>query len=406
MGLEIKLPSAAQEAECSLLACIGDEATRETVSLLVAQLGWRQAKVYEGGVAMAAQAIEPANPPGLLVVDLADSADPMKALDELAEHCPPETKVIVIGAVNDIVLYRRLLSIGILDYLVKPVDRELLKQAFLNAARPVEQHAPAASAPVKQTRLVAMIGARGGAGTTTLAAGLGWCISEEQQQRVALIDLDLQFGNLALSLDLEPGRGLREALEHPERIDSLLITGAMSGTTEKLRVLAAEEPLDDQPRLDPSSVDPLIAALNDSFDCIIADLPRGLDGMARRLLARADVIAVVADLSLAAMRDAHRLLGLIGILKPGAKPLVIVNRAGALPRGEVAKAEFEKGIQRKIDVVVPYDAKAASAMHAHGKTLPAAARSGKAAAELRKLAKLMTGDAKEKPTSLVKRWFK
>jgi pilus assembly protein CpaE len=180
----------------------------------------------------------------------------------------------------------------------------------------------------------------------------------------------------------------------------------MSGSSERLRVLAAEEPLDDQPMLDPSAVDPLVGALTDSFDTIIADVPRGLDGMARRLLARADRIAIVADFSLAAMRDTQRLAALIEILQPGVKPLIIVNRAGALTRGEVGQAEFEKGINRKIDAIVPYDAKAASAMHEHGKALPAAAKSGKAAIELRRLAATMTDQVKEPKRSLVKRLFR
>ena len=141
------------------------------------------------------------------------------------------------------------------------------------------------------------------------------------------------------------------------------------------------------------------------FDCIIADLPRGLDGMARRLLARADQIGIVTDLTLAAMRDTQRLAALIEILRPGAKPLVIVNRAGALPRGEIGRAEFEKGIGRKIDAVVPYDVKAASAMHEHGKALPAAARGGKAAIELRRIEAIMVGETKESPRSFVQRLF-
>jgi pilus assembly protein CpaE len=403
MGLEIKLPSAADTAECRTVACLVDAPTREMVSLLVAELGWRQAKVYEGGIARAVQALDPASPPGLLIVDVSDSADPMQALDELAEHCSPETKVLAVGTVNDIVLYRRLIGMGLADYLVKPVDAEHLREAVTAAIRPTERsHGPAAP---KQTRLLALIGSRGGVGTTTLATGIGWCLSEEQDQRVALLDLDLQFGNMALGLDLEPGRGLREALEHPERIDSLLVMGAMSGSSERLRVLAAEEPLDDQPLLDPTSVDPLVGALTDSFDCIIADLPRGLDGMGRRLLAKADQIAIVTDLSLAAMRDTQRLAGLIEILKPGAKPLVIVNRGGALPRGEIGRAEFEKGIGRKIDAVIPYDVKAASAMAEHGKPLPAASRNGKAAVELRRVATLMAGAVKETPKSFVQRLF-
>jgi pilus assembly protein CpaE len=403
MGLEVRLPSAAETTECRVVACLADEVTRDTVSALLAQLGWRHAAVHDGGIARAVHAMDPAAPPGLLIVDVSDSADPIHALDELAEHCPPETRVLAVGGINDIVLYRRLLAMGLVDYLVKPVTSEMLHEALLNAVRPTERSA-APSAP-KQTRLLALIGARGGVGTTTLVTGIGWCLSEEQNQRVALLDLDLQFGNLALGLDLEPGRGLREALEHPERIDSLLITGAMSGSSERLRILAAEEPLDDQPMLDPTSVDPLLGALTDSFDCIVADLPRGLDGMARRLLARADRIGIVTDLSLAAMRDTQRLAALIEILRPGAKPLVIVNRAGALPRGEIGRAEFEKGIARKIDAVVPYDVKAASAMAEQGKALPAAARNGKAAVELRRVAALMVGDTKEAPRSFVQRLF-
>src|SRR6185437_34270 len=108
-------------------------------------------------------------------------------------------------------------------------------------------------------------------------------------------------------------------------------------------------------------------------------------GMARRLLGRADRTVVVTDLSLAAMRDTQRLGALVELLQPGAKPLVVVNRAGALAGGEIARAEFEKAIKRPIDGTVPYDAKAATAIAQHAKPLPAASKNGKATAELRRL---------------------
>jgi pilus assembly protein CpaE len=401
--MALALKTALETSEPRLVAFLADDITRETVARLAAQLGWRDAVIGQGGIAAAAQAIDAAAPPGLLLIDISDNDDPLGAMDALAEICPPATRVVTVGTSNDIMLYRRLLAMGVVDYLHKPVAADALHEALLQASRPIERIAAAPS--TRTARVIAFIGARGGVGTTTLATAIGWCLGEEQQQRVALLDLDLQFGNVALGLDLEPGRGLREALEHPERIDGLFVSGAMTGTP-RLRVLAAEEPLDDHPLLDPSSVDPLLAALNDDFDCVIVDVPRALDGMARRLLARADATVIVGDFSLAAMRDTHRLIVLTAVLRPGIAPIVLVNRAGALARGEIDRAAFEKGIGRKIDCVIPYDAKAAVAMAQHGKPLPAAAQSSKATAALRRLAVTLSGHEAAKPRSLLKRWLK
>ena len=401
--MALALKTALETSEPRLVAFLADDITRETVARLAAQLGWRDAVIGQGGIAAAAQAIDAAAPPGLLVIDISDNDDPLGAMDALAEICPPATRVVTVGTSNDIMLYRRLLAMGVVDYLHKPVAADALHEALLQASRPIERIAAAPS--TRTARVIAFIGARGGVGTTTMATAIGWCLGEEQQQRVVLLDLDLQFGNVALGLDLEPGRGLREALEHPERIDGLFVSGAMTGTP-RLRVLAAEEPLDDHPLLDPSSVDPLLAALNDDFDCVIVDVPRALDGMARRLLARADATVIVGDFSLAAMRDTHRLIVLTAVLRPGVAPIVLVNRAGALARGEIDHAAFEKGIGRKIDCVIPYDAKAAVAMAQHGKPLPAAGQSSKAAAALRRLAVTLSGHEAAKPRSLLKRWLK
>ncbi len=405
MQLALKSTAIAETSEPRLIAFVADDIARETVTRIVAQLGWRNATIGQGGIAAAAQTVDAAAPPGLLLIDISDNEDPLSAMDALAEICPPATRVVTVGTSNDIMLYRRLLAMGVVDYLHKPVAFEALYEALVQASRPPERTVATAPA-TKEARVIALIGARGGVGTTTVAAGIGWCLSEEHQQRTAMLDLDLQFGNLALGLDLEPGRGLREALEHPERIDGLFLSGAMSGTGERLRVLSAEELLDDHPLLDPSAVDPLLSALNDDFDCVVVDLPRTLDGMARRLLARAEATVVVADLSLAAMRDSHRLLSLLTVLRPGTTPLLVANRTGMLSRGEIARAEFEKSIGRKIDYLIPFDAKAASAMAEQGKALPAAARSSKAAAELRRVAATLSGVAAEPPRSLLKRWLK
>ena len=304
----------------------------------------------------------------MLLVDLAEEAEPDAALGDLVKRCGPQTRVIAIGTVNDVTLFRRLAARGVADYLVKPVSSELLCDALRRASRSEGE-----GDSKRRARIHAFIGARGGVGASTLALGLAWLLSQEHKLPTALIDLDLHFGNLALSLDLEPGRGLRQALEHPERTDSLLLASAMVKGEERLPILAAEESLEDMLRFEPEGARALLEALAQDYDCLVVDLPRSLDAAARHVLQSADASIIVTDLSLAALRDAFRLAGLVKALD-GPTPMIVANQVGALHRGEIGRAEFERGLGTPLDFLVPFDAKAARAMAVGGKALPAADR--------------------------------
>ncbi len=224
---------------------------------------------------------------------------------------------------------------------MKPVSSELLCDALRRASRG-EAEAPDAA---RRARIHAFIGARGGVGASTLALGVAWLLAQEHKLATALVDLDLHFGNLALSLDLEPGRGLRQALEHPERTDGLLLASAMVKGDEQLPILGAEELLEDMLRFEPEGGEALLGALAQDYDCLLVDLPRSLDGAARHVLAAADSTLIVTDFSLAALRDAFRLA------EPGQvagrraqRRSWSASQVGALHRGEIGRAEFERGL--------------------------------------------------------------
>jgi pilus assembly protein CpaE len=375
------------------VACVADDVTREAVSRAVATLGWQNAKVRPGGIDAARRSIDITSPPRLVLVDLAESADPVEGLTELTQLCGPSTRFLAIGAVNDVTLYRQLVGLGIADYLVKPVSSEVLSDALMAAARVDETAANAQ----RSTRLFAFVGARGGVGTTTMAISTAWLLVNEFKLRTALVDLDLHFGNLALSLDLEPGRGLREALENPERTDSLLLASAMVTEGDKLPILATEESLEEQLMFDGTAVAPLLSALSQDYDCLIVDLPRSLDSIGRQVIALADSTIVVTDLSLSALRDSVRLVDLAQKLEARNKPLVVANQVGADHRGEIGRAEFEKGLSGALDHTVPFDPKAMVAAAHGGKAVPAAAANSKAAIEIRKLAARLAGRDDDKP---------
>lgn len=399
MAQAAKVMSGTRDA-VRFIACIADEVTREAVSRAAASLGWVDVTVRAGGIADAPHVIDRKRPPGLLLVDLSDHADPIPAVNQLIEVCGASTRILAIGAINDVGLFRDLMTLGVADYLVKPVSSELLCDAFSRALQ-------AAEAPADATRskhIYAFIGARGGVGTTTLAIATAWLLSHEFKQRTALVDLDLHFGNLALSLDLEPGRGLREALEHPERTDNLLLQSAMVKEGESLPILAAEEPLEETFHFSAESATSLLDALAQDHDFLIVDVPRSLNTVCRQVLAAADTVVVVTDLSLASLRDTLRLNDLVKSLGSQSKPLLVANNVGAAHRGEIGRAEFERGLGASLDAVIPFDPKAAIAMARGGKALPNAAPASKATIELRALATRLSGKEPKAKTGL-RRWF-
>jgi len=385
----------------SFLACIGDEVTRETVNRVVSHLGALEAKVRAGDLASARKAIDPQSPPDLMLLDISGSSDPVSALDELMQLCPRSTRVLVIGSVNDVSLYRSLTSLGVIDYLVKPVSGEVLHDALAALLDDGGRDGGGL-----QTRITAFLGARGGVGTTSLAVATAWYFVNEFHQRASLIDLDLHFGTLALGLDLEPGRGLREALEHPERIDSLLISSAMSSAGDRLKVLAGEESLEETMHFHPNGFGPLFELLANDFDQLVIDLPRALDDGSRHVISSADTFVLVTDLSLAGLRDALRIMDLVKRIGSKAAPIIVASQVGAPHRGEISQREFERGLGQSLDHLVSYDPKAAVSMARHGKALPAVARTSKAAEEMLALARRLSGREAAKKRSILGRFWK
>jgi pilus assembly protein CpaE len=379
-------------------ACIGDEVTRETVNRVVSHLSGIDAQVRAGGLAVAHKSIDPALAPDLMLLDVSEHQGPVEALQEILTLCPRTTRVLVIGAVNDVSLYRSLMSLGIADYLVKPVSGEVLHDAL---AAILDDRGAEGTAAGRATRITSFLGARGGIGTTTIAASVAWNFVHEFHQRATLADFDLQFGSLALSLDIEPGRGLREALEHPERIDGLLLSSAMTSAAERLKVLAGEESLDETIHQLPEALDPLLESLGHECNQLVVDLPRRMDDTVRHMIAGSDQFVVVTDLSLAGLRDTLRLTDLLKRIGGRARPFVVASQVGSPHRGEISQREFERGLGSPIDHQIAYDAKAATAMARQGKAMAVAGKGGKAAEDILALAQRLCGRELTKKRSLL-----
>ena len=366
-------------------AFVSDDATAEVLKNTVLDMGWLPEKVHRGGLPNAVQALSVNASPQILLVDLSECADPLGDINALAEVCEPGTIVIAVGGINDVHLYRELLASGIHDYLLKPVADHVMRESLHNAQSvflaPKSEPVPEAQ-PESKTSTIAVIGARGGVGASTVACSLAWAAADTFDRKTALLDFDIHFGVGALSFDLEPGRGLTDALENPARIDSLFIERAIVKVTEKLAILSAEASINAPVLTDGTALDQLHAQVAQTYDTIVMDVPRLFAVQNPNILASARHVVIVTDLTLAAARDTLRLIGFINTQSPNATIHLVANKLPPQGQSEVSRQDFEASVEHKIVAELPYDAKSAIASAQQGRPLVQAGRSSKAASSL------------------------
>ncbi|QZD94788.1 pilus assembly protein CpaE [Qipengyuania gelatinilytica] len=371
-------------------AYICDETALDVLRPVVIELGWQPEKCNKGGLRNAVQSLSVSASPNILMVDLSESGDPLNDINALAEVCEPGTVVIAIGQVNDVRLYRDLLASGIHDYLLKPLSASVLRDS-LNAAQAVFS-APRGgeSEQVKRHISTAIVGTRGGVGASTLATSLAWYYSAEKKMPTALLDLDVHFGTGALTLDLEPGRGLTDAIDNPSRIDGLFIERAMIRANDNLAILSAEAPINSPLMTDGAAFLQLQEEFRHAFEMTLIDLPRNMLINFPHLLNDVNVVTLVTEMTLASARDTIRTLSWLKTNAAHATPVVVANKVqpGA---AEISKGDFEASIERKIDISIPYDQKGAATAAKLGKTFLDANASGKATAGMKQLASRIIG---------------
>ena len=380
-------------------AYICDDSTLDVIRPVVIELGWQPEKCNKGGLRNAVQSLSVSASPAILMVDLSESGDPLNDINALAEVCEPGTVVIAVGQVNDVRLYRDLLSSGIHDYLLKPLTAQQVHDA-LNQALAVFMSPKSGDADSARRHIsTAVVGTRGGVGASTLATSLAWLFAEQHKAPTALLDLDVHFGTGALALDLEPGRGLTDAIENPSRIDPLFIERAMVRAGDNLSILSAEAPISQPLMTDGAAFVQLEDEFRQAFEMTVIDLPRNMLINFPQLLADVNLVVLTCELTLASARDTIRLLSWLKSNAAHAHPMIVANKVQPA-LAEITRNDFEASIERRIDFLVPYDFKAASNAAKLGQVFVDANRSSKATAAIRHIAERVMGVSSDDMSSL------
>jgi pilus assembly protein CpaE len=271
--------------------------------------------------------------------------------------------------------------------------------------------------PASTGRVVAVLGVRGGCGSTTVATSLAWMIADaaaardpiigRRQRHCILVDLDLHFGSAALALGIEPGSGLTAMLANPDRLDEQLIAANLQAVDERfgdgLAIIATQTPVEQDAAISSAASATLLTALRTAAPWVVVDLPRHLDAATRQLLRTADDVVLVTPPSLEGLRDTGRLLTWLLALRAGSAPLIVVNGATG-GSGEISRTVFEDTTGAAVAAWIPALCGPAAAATAHALPLAALAN-GKGGNPFARLAARLTGATPAPYRSRLPRWW-
>lgn len=308
-------------------------------------------KVQAGGAAGAVEAYSQAPTPNLIVIESnSEPAMLIGQLDALAEYCDPGTKVVIIGKSNDIHLYRELVARGVSEYIVAPIGQiDFIKTLS-------ELYTAPGTGPLG--RMIAIVGAKGGVGASTIAHNIAWAASRNLDMSTIIVDLDLGFGTAGLDFNQDPPQSISDAVFSPDRLDANMLDRLLSKCTDKLSILAAPATLDRLYDFSETAFDGLIDLLRSSTPLVILDVPHVWTAWTRRLLVGADEVVIVATPDLASLRNSKNLIDTLRAARPNdSPPKLVMNMTGVTKRPEISVADFSKALETDPTGVIPFDPK-------------------------------------------------
>jgi pilus assembly protein CpaE len=342
-------------------------------------------KVQMGGIAAAVEAYRSAPTPNVIMVENAHGRSELVAgLDQLAESCDAGTKVVVIGHINDVLLYRELMARGISDYVIAPVDTIGIVRTLSELFR-----GPAAE-PLGRT--VAVVGAKGGVGASTVAHNVAWGIARSLGLDTVIADLDMPFGTAGLNFNQDPPQGIADVIFAPDRADAALVDRLLSKCADHLSLLAAPATLDRGYDFGEDAFDGVLDILRANVPFIVLDMPHLWTAWKRRVMVAADEIIIVATPDLASLRNAKNLIDSCKAVRQNdAAPRLVLNMTGVPKRPEIKPQDFAKNLDSELVATIPFEPAVFGTAANNGQMIAETAATSKPAETFLALAQLATG---------------
>jgi pilus assembly protein CpaE len=351
-------------------------------------------QVQPGSIAAAIEFYRESPSPNVIVLEALGPGDGVLAeLDALAEVCDAESRVIVIGRVNDVGHYRELTRRGISDYLIAPVTpidivRSVCSLFSVPEAKPVG-------------RIIAVTGAKGGVGASTIAHNIAWAISNDMVLDAVVTDLDLAFGTAGLDYNQDPSQSIADAVFAPDRVDTAFVDRLLTKCTDRLSLLAAPATLDRVYDFGIEAFDAIFDSLRANVPCVVLDVPHQWTGWTKRALVGADEILIAAAPDLANLRNAKNLMDLLRTARPNDRPPhYCLNQVGVPKRPEIKAPDFAKALEAKPVATIPFEPQLFGLAANNGQMIAEISSGRRVAESFRHLAQALSGrsEVKKKPS--------
>ena len=348
-------------------------------------------EMVAGGVPAAMAYLGENVTPNLLVVESSlPAAEMLAQIDALAEHCDAGVQVMVVGAMNDIALYRQLVARGVSEYLVPPITPlqfiRTVSSLFVDPEKPFIG------------KSISVVGAKGGVGASTVAHNLAWSIAENGRLNTTLVDLDLSFGTTALDFNQEGSQSITDALLSPERTDDAVISRLLTTATERLSLFTAPASVSEEFDIGPEAYDTVIQAVRGTVPYVVLDLPHVWSSWLRQTLVSSDEVIMVCQPDLASLRNGKNILDRLKAERPNDQPpRLVLNMAGVPKRPEIPAKDFAQAIGVEPEVVIDFDPGLFGTASNNGQMISQTQADAKAALAVDHLASIMTGQAVDAP---------
>lgn len=353
--------------------------------------------VHMGGLKAATQHYGNAPTPNLIIVESLHQRDGLLMdLDELASVCDSGTKVMVVGHVNDVLLYRELMMRGVSEYLVMPLTVPQLMESLSTLYNDPN------AAPLGT--VIAFVGAKGGAGSSTICHNTAWTISQDVQSDVVIADMDLPFGTAGLDFNQDPVQGIADALLSPDRVDEVLLDRLLSRCSDHLSLFAAPGTLDRSYDLSSGACDTVVDVLRKNVPYIAVDVPHLWTEWAQQVLVQADRVVITALPDLANLRNTKNLLEKLNSARPNdLPPILVLNQVGVPKRPEISAKDFASAVNTEPAAIIEFDCQLFGLATNNGQMIEEVSAKSKPVEVFRQLARVLTDrdEVKSESTSIL-----